>query len=92
MDFETDFSSTRNGLVENPLSAPVDIRKQLSVGVFHPNQVVAAVVRRAEHNTLRSALQGIDCLAERLCRHRRTVRINQTTRLKTDPQQIFGRE
>src|SRR5205807_3006824 len=61
-------------------------------GLFYSNQVVTAVISRTEHDALRFALQCIHCLAERLRCHSRTIRINQTTRLKTDAQQVFGRK
>src|ERR1700688_1368321 len=59
--------------------------------LFQTNQIIAAIIRRPEHDAIATDRQHVRRFRIDARWNRRAIRIDQTNRLKSNSQKIFGR-
>ena len=59
--------------------------------LFQSDQIIAAIIRRSEHDAIAADRQHVRRFSIDARRNRRAVRIDQTNGLKSNSQKIFGR-
>jgi hypothetical protein len=73
MHRQIDFPSALDCLFEDAVRAPIDSLEELTMEFFQTNEVIPAVIRRAEHDRVGGAGQKFYGFGEGLLRNRRAV-------------------
>ena len=77
MHWKIDLARRLDGLFENAVRAPVNSLKHSPVHFFEPDQIIAAIIRRTEHDAIFRLGQEFHRLREGSLRQSWTVGIDQ---------------
>ena len=88
---EADFPGPLQRLRKYSLCAPVDLLEHPVVQTLQTDQVVAAVIRSAQHHAVSGAREPLDRLQQRILRHGGAIRIDQAHGAKAAGEQVLAR-